>query len=274
MKTNVALIVTVLGWTVCVQQAAGQTQPPKALFFPSNKLLPDRGLYVAPPQTSIGSTNGVMISNLVLRAFSESVPAPPPGTSVALTFAAEADFDLSLNGGGGVSRISLPVELTLNVSAGSTPTGGPAYVTSILEFKPLGKLPGILAFRQSPNRASAGQAAITPVAGGFLISGFFDVFLDSSTGWGPELAAAEPGAAPGFKSGPVSSRGRDAGGRACAAHSRAGRSVPRAGGAGRLLRRRHSNQVIAPNLVFRRHGWRGTGARHVGHNALLFDPGF
>ena len=190
MKTTVALVVTALSWTVCVQQATSQTS--KALFFPSNELLPARGLYVARPQTSIGSANGVVVSNLVLRGFSESAPAPPPGTSMALTFDAEADFDLSLNGGGGVSRVSLPVELTVNVSAGSSPTAGLTYAASILEFKPLSNLPGNLALRQSPNRASAGQATITPVAGGFLISGFFDVFLDSSTGGGQNWLPLNP----------------------------------------------------------------------------------
>ncbi len=140
MKTTIALVVTALSWTACIQQAAGQSQPPKALFFPSNELLPARGLYVAPPQTSIGSANGVVISNLVLRGFSESVPAPPPGTSVALTFEAQADFDLQPNGGGAVSPVSLPVELTVNISAGTSSAAGLAYAVAILEFKPLGSL--------------------------------------------------------------------------------------------------------------------------------------
>ena len=192
MKTTVALVITALGWTACVQQAAGQSQPPRALFFPSNELLPTRGLYVAPPQTSIGSTNGVIVSNLVLRGFSESVPASPPGTSVALTLDAEADFDLSLNGGGGVSRVSLPVELTVNISASSSPAAGLAYAALILEFKPLGNLPGNLTLRQSPDRASAGQATMTPMAGGFLISGFFDLFLDASTDGGQNWLPLNP----------------------------------------------------------------------------------
>src|ERR1035437_6668397 len=192
MKTTIALVVTVLGWTACVRQAAGQSQPPRALFFPSNELLPARSLYVAPPRTLIDSTNGVVISNLLLRGFSESVPVPPPGTSVALTFGAEADFDLSLNGGGTVSQMSVPVELTVNISSGSSPAGELGYAASILEFKPLGNLPGNLALRQSPDRASAGQATITPVAGGFLISGSFDLFLDSSTDGGQNWLPLNP----------------------------------------------------------------------------------
>ena len=162
------------------------------MFCPSNELLPARGLYVAPPQTLIDSANGVLISNLVLRGFSESVPAPPPGTSVSLTFEAEAEFDLSLNGGSMVSQVSVPVELTVNMSAGSSPAGALGYAASILEFKPLGSLPASLALRQSPDRASAGQATMTPVAGGFLISGSLDLFLDASADGGQNWQPLNP----------------------------------------------------------------------------------
>ena len=109
------------------------------------------------------------------------------GTSATLTLDAQADFDVSLNGGGTFTHVMAPVELTLKIAAGGIPGLVNGYATKLLEFKPLGPLPGSLMLRQSATQASNGQAAISPSpggAGGFLVSSSFDVYLDFSTDGG------------------------------------------------------------------------------------------
>ncbi|HEV2391826.1 MAG TPA: DUF4214 domain-containing protein [Verrucomicrobiae bacterium] len=196
MKTTMVLFLTAVAWGVWVVEADAQSQPSRALFFPSNQWPPGPGLYVAPPGSWIGTpAGGLIVSNLLLGKFSESVPAPPPGTSVTLTLDAQADFDLSVNGGGTFSHVAVPVELTVSLTAIGIPGAGNGYSTVLGEFKPLGPLPGNLMLRQSGSQASTGQVNLTPAPGGsagFLISSFFNVSLDFSADGGQTWQAMSP----------------------------------------------------------------------------------
>jgi hypothetical protein len=164
---------------------------PKPIFFQTNKLPPPNGAYISPAQWHALYANGVIISNVTHRAFTESLPPPPLGASSTHTFNSDLDFDLSLNNGATFTRVSAPAVVTVNVQAVSTSGGQQIYDTEMLQLNLAGgSLPSGVQLRESPTLPSKGQTTIAPTPGGFLISSFFDVFTEVSLDGGRTWSAS------------------------------------------------------------------------------------
>ncbi|HWX21576.1 MAG TPA: hypothetical protein VN578_16865 [Candidatus Binatia bacterium] len=192
MKHTLASVACGLVSLALVQNAHGQ---PKAIFFTSNVLPPPNSTYISPAQWHALYANGVIISNVTHRAFTETQPPPPLGTSSTHTFNSELDFDLSLNNGTTFTRVTAPSQVTVNLQAvGTGPGGQQIYNTEMLQLNISGgTLPPGVQVRASTSQPSIGQTTITPASGGFMISSFFDIFtelsLDGGNTWSPSRQA-------------------------------------------------------------------------------------
>jgi hypothetical protein len=175
-----------------VNQAQAQS---RTNFFTGNTLPPPNSKYISPAQWHALYANGIIISNVTHRAFTENSPPPPLGTSATHTFDSLLDFDLSMDNGASFSRITAPAQVTVNLQAVSTSGGIQIYDTEMLRLNiSEGDLPSGLQIRTSPSQPSTGQTTVAPSSSGrFMISSFFDVFtelsLDGGKTWSPSSAS-------------------------------------------------------------------------------------
>jgi hypothetical protein len=163
--------------------------PPR--FSTSNSLPPSDGVYVTPAQWHAAYANGIVIRDVSHNRFTQNLPAPPLGATQTHTFGSTLSFQLSTDGGAtfqpasGFANVSVIVTHTKDV-------GGESFYDT--EMIALDLTSGSLMVRESPTLPSLGQTTIQPVAGGFLISSFFDIFtevsLDGGQTWTPAQQAA------------------------------------------------------------------------------------
>jgi hypothetical protein len=163
-----------------------------AVFFSTNTMPPSIGTYISPAQWHALYANGIIISNVTHRVFTENQLPPSSNTSATHSFNSEIDFDLSLDHGATFSRITAPAQVTVNLQN----PGGAAqvYNTEMLQLSISGgNLPAGVQVRASPSVRSTGQTSVAPATGGFMISSFFDIFTEVSTDggqtWSPSTQA-------------------------------------------------------------------------------------
>jgi hypothetical protein len=149
--------------------------------------------YVSPAQWHAAYANGVYISNVTHRGFTQNFPPPPPGGSQLENFGSSVDMLLSLDGGH--TFLPATVNMTASVQVTSRPnldTGGTRFFdTEMLSLDMSGgSLPANVRLRESPTKQSLGRTSVRPDSGGgFRINSFFDIFtevsLDGGNTWSP-----------------------------------------------------------------------------------------
>ena len=169
-------------------------QPPTGteVFVQTNTLPPAAGEYVSPAMWHQLYANGIIISNSSHDRFlgnpTPLQPPPPAGGSNTHSFNSSATFQISADGGVTFQTVSAPAAVVVGVGEiGSVGTKS-FYSTEMQSFNIQGgSLPPGVMIRESPTLPSRGGTTVRPVAGGYMISSFFDIFteisLDSGGSW-------------------------------------------------------------------------------------------
>lgn len=161
-------------------------------FFKMNLLPPTNGMYVSPQAWHAYYANGVIISNVAHRIFTQSILPPIPGAPQTHSFSSTIELQISMDSG----LTWLPVVVTnagvtVQVGWNSTVGGVSLYTNNMRALSASGSgLPAGVKIRQSTMSPSLGQTRITPVAGGYMISSFFDIYTELSTDNGVTWAPA------------------------------------------------------------------------------------
>lgn len=151
-------------------------------YFNALPLLPPSGsVYISPALWHVLFNNGIIIRDVRHRFFTQHYPLPPLGAGQIETFSSEVDFDLSTDNGLSYSPASGTANVTVQVTNSLNFGGTQFFDTEMLQLDLSG--PGFM-LRESPTLQSTGKTTVRPVAGGYLISSFFDVFTELSTDGG------------------------------------------------------------------------------------------
>jgi hypothetical protein len=170
--------------------------PAPEQVMPTPNLPPTNSSYASPGLFSIYA-NGVIISNVTHRAFSQSPPPPPPGQTQTASFDSTVDLLISTDGGATFRAASAPAPVAVQVNGrGDLDTSSTRFFdTEMLALNVSGgNLPAGLLIRESPTRASLGRTSVrqNAVDGSYRVSSFFDVFtelsLDGGQTWSPSTA--------------------------------------------------------------------------------------
>jgi hypothetical protein len=136
----------------------------------------------------------VVIRSLVLIDLPGCTAVPPSGTFIVDSFF-DVFFDLSLDNGATFSPKHASGHGHVQLVPTTPPGANPAiFNTEMLQLDISGgNLPGGVMLRESPSRASTGQAQDQSLGGGqFHIDSFFDVFtelsLDGGVSWHPSTS--------------------------------------------------------------------------------------
>ena len=144
---------------------------------------PTNSLYISPAQWHALYANGIYISNVIHRRFTANYPPPPPGATNMESFGSTVDFKYSSDGGKTYQQFSGNANCTVKV-VGMGPNGNDqVFQTQMLQLDlGGGNMPPNMKLRISPdtNTPSMGQTVITPNGSDFMISSFFDIFVDLS----------------------------------------------------------------------------------------------
>ena len=144
--------------------------------------------------TSAGSW--VVLRNVAIAQPTSPIPPPPPGASAICTTPTTCTGEVSVDGGATFSAFSGPAELTLQITADSSPIASPTrhFVTEVLACAcavsgGTAGGPGFM-LRESPTKASLGKTSLrTCPDGRCRSSSFFDIFtelsLDGGQSWTP-----------------------------------------------------------------------------------------
>jgi hypothetical protein len=164
--------------------------------FAGRFLPPPSGMLVEPAIFSPVPVGGILLSNFTLSGFPRSAVPPATGTSFTLDTDPTAEFDWSLNGGASFTHGRAPAKLVLNIQdAGPGQLPGQELYGLQLERLDIsgGDLPPGVMLRESPSRASTGQASVRGTLGPDPTTGLIiivcDVFLDGSTDGGQTWAS-------------------------------------------------------------------------------------
>jgi hypothetical protein len=151
--------------------------------------------YISPAQWHALYQNGIIITNVTHRAFTQTQPPPPPGQTQLETFGSTVDGQVSTDGGHTFQPFTASATSAVQVTSRSDQDSGPTrhFDTEMLSLDILG-LPSGMRLRESPTKASLGRTSIrTDSDGNFRISSFFDVFtevsLDGGQTWSPSTTA-------------------------------------------------------------------------------------
>jgi hypothetical protein len=173
--------------------ASGQIIPPPTpeVRFPSPNLPPLQGVYVTPAQFHAAYANGIIISNISHRRFTQATPPPPPGGSQVHNFGSIVEFD-RVQAGGPVAHAVADAGVAVRVTHVGTQGQMQIFDTEMLQLDIVGGgLPPGARIRESPTRASLGRTTVRPATdgNGFMIDSFFDIFtelsLDGGATWSP-----------------------------------------------------------------------------------------
>ena len=182
--------------TGTIRMVAVRPPPPPTVteaesFFPIPVLPPTNGLYLPPPLTTLIYPGGIIISNVQHRSFTGPPLVPPPlGATQTHSFGSQVEFLISRDGGVTFQPGSGSANVTVQVTHTQDYNGTSFYDTEMLQLD-LSASTGSssIMLRESPTLQSKGQTTVRPVAGGFMISSFFDVFselsLDGGVNWQP-----------------------------------------------------------------------------------------
>lgn len=168
-------------------------------FFTSPNLPPLDGMYVTSQQFHALYGNGIILSNVTHRLFTESSPPPPIGGAPQQhVFSSQVEFLVSTDGGRTFLSASAPAQVRVLVSPAKSAAGGPVpglYDTEMLQLDITGgNLPAGAMIRESPSRASLGRTSSRQVNGGYMLDSVFDIYteltLDGGKTWQPSQQAA------------------------------------------------------------------------------------
>ncbi len=169
------------------------TAPAPEIAAPTPKLPPPDGVYLGPAQWFARYANGIIITNVTQRAFTQAQLPPPPGGTQTESFGSTVEGEISTNGGATFSPLSTPadsqVRVTSMIDSGSTRF----FDTEMLQLDISGgNLPAGVMVRESPTKASVGRTSVRVSGSDYRISSFFDVFteitLDGGATWSPSIA--------------------------------------------------------------------------------------
>src|SRR5262249_1004549 len=147
-------------------------------FFPLPLLPPHDGVYISPALWHVLYANGIVIRDVRHRFFLQSFPPPDLGVTQTHTFGSEVDFEVSFDNGATFQPGAGNATVTVQITHSQDVNGQSIYDTEMLQLDLVG--PGFM-LRESPTLQSKGQTTIRPVAGGYMIGSFFDVFTEVST---------------------------------------------------------------------------------------------
>src|SRR5206468_1428125 len=112
-------------------------------------------LYISPTLYHLALANGIIITNIKHRFFTQSFPAPAPGTSQQHHFDSQVDMEVSRDGGNSFSFVRAPAAVDVSVTHRSSYDGIDVYETEMLALNIQGgSLPAGMMMRESPTRAS------------------------------------------------------------------------------------------------------------------------
>jgi autotransporter-associated beta strand protein len=160
-------------------------------FFTQPVLPPPGSVYISPALWHLLFNNGIVIRDVRHRFFTQNYPLPPLGSSQPETFSSELDFDISFDNGATFTPSSGTAAVTVQVTHSQDVNGVQFYDTEMLQLDLTtpGGPTGTIHLRESPTLQSTGQTTVRPVAGGYMVSSFFDVFaeisLDNGNTWTP-----------------------------------------------------------------------------------------
>ena len=134
-------------------------------------------------------TNGANVwdlTNPIHDRFTQCDPVPPAGSGGSSTHTFGSGVKATVTTNGVAMQIDAPAQVTVHVQdAGPNATGGELYQTEMLQLNISGgSLPAGTMIRESPTLQSTGQTTVKPVAGGFQIDSFFDIFTELSVDGG------------------------------------------------------------------------------------------
>src|ERR1051325_11620746 len=159
-------------------------------FFVDLLLPPTNVVYIPPALDTLFFPPNIIISNVQHRALTVHLPPPPLGSSQIENLSSELDLDLSTDGGATFQTVSANATVSIRVTHTQDYNGTSFYDTEMLQLDltiPSGGM--TLMIRESPTLQSTGQTTVRPVAGGYMIGSFFDVFtelsLDGGGTWTP-----------------------------------------------------------------------------------------
>jgi len=161
--------------------------------FPTNTLPPPNGQYVSPQQWHALYAQGIVISNISHKRFTESQPPPPPGQTNNHTFGSDVEFDL-IRPGQPTVHLTAPASVNVRVASSANSGSTRYFDTEMLALNISGGgLPSQIRLRESPTKASLGRTSMRQRAsdGSYRVSSFFDIFteisLDGGATWSPQL---------------------------------------------------------------------------------------
>jgi len=165
------------------------TPPPAPEYFSSQPLLPPpASVYISPAQWHVLFAQGIIIRDVRHRFFTQHFPLPPLGTSQSESFSSEVDFEVSTDNGGTFQPASGTANVTVQVTHSQDVGSKMVFSTEMLQ---LDLTSGGMMLRESPTLHSTGQTTVRPVAGGYMISSFFDVFTEVSVNGGASWQPAQ-----------------------------------------------------------------------------------
>jgi hypothetical protein len=154
---------------------------------PSSSIPVTNAPYISPAQWHALYANGIYISNVTHRAFTQTYPPPPPGGTSNEKFGSAVDVLFSEDGGHTFTPAKGNANVTVQVTSRDDldSNGTRIFDTEMTQLDISGgNLPGIM-IRESPSKQSLGRTSIRPDNnGGFHVSSFFDVFTEVSTDGG------------------------------------------------------------------------------------------
>gem|GEM_PF-1117597 len=160
-------------------------------FSPTSNLPPPAGTYISPSLWHVLFTNGIVIRDVSHSRFVGNLPPPTGGAEQTHTFNSTLNFEVSTDGGTTFTPAGGNAQVKVKVKHLSDTAGKSHYRAEMLA---LDLTSGTLKLRESPTLPSRGKTTIRPVAGGHMISSFFDIFtevsLDGGATWTPAKQAA------------------------------------------------------------------------------------
>jgi autotransporter-associated beta strand protein len=159
-------------------------------FTPSNLLPPPSTVYISPALWHVLYNNGIVIRDVRHRFFTQNYPPPPLGAGQVEAFGSEVDYEVSFDNGATFTPASGTANVQVKVTHSQDNAGTSFYDTEMLQLDLTGP-GGTFMLRESPTLQSTGQTTIRPVAGGYMVSSFFDVFTEISTDGGASWTPAQ-----------------------------------------------------------------------------------
>jgi hypothetical protein len=155
------------------------------------------GSYITPAKWHALYANGIIITNVTHRRFTQSYPPPPPGAGQTENFGSMVDGLISLNGGATFTPFSAPANVSISVQSRSDLDQGATrfFDTEMLSMNLAGgTLPAGVMVRESPTKASLGKTSVRTASDDYRISSFFDIFtevsLDNGKTWSTMVSSS------------------------------------------------------------------------------------